>query len=590
MQIDIDPLATSATTATQDRENTMTDNNAFYDSMFDPLATSATTATWDSEPIPLFKQATASESYPVSELGDVLGDALQELAQTVQAPVSLIANSLLAAAGLVSQPYANVRLLHGSIIPISLFALTVGDSGERKSAIDGYVLAPVKAYQKKLAEQCNTDKISYEIERQAYDAAARQAKATGGKKKKSIDDIRDELQSLGSPPTPPIEPLILCSDPTAEGIFRQLSGGQPSIGIFTDEGGLFTSGYAMQDTNKLATLARMSKLWSGDAFDRVRGGDGVSILYNRRMSLHLMMQGIVARALFSDSIANEQGFLPRCLIAFPDTTAGDRFFVDRDPMHSKALKRYYAVMSDILESPKPTSETDKQQLTPPTLELNHHARAMLIQFHDDIERQLKPDGEYFVIKGTANKIVEHAARIAGVITIIEHGANAANDGIMIDETIMTKAITLAKWYLNEWRRIYSVAAIPETIQLAELLQQWVLSDKNVNKPYFHARQVLRLGHNRLRAKSALDAAILTLEEHGLCRQVDQMMLGGAIRKTVYEVRFDDFVANVATVASPLTCENSVLGSNVATVATVARGSDYVNNFDVGSNAVQEEVF
>ncbi len=563
MQIDNDTAIEVAKVATLE-------SNAFYDSMFDPLATSATSATWDSEPLPLFKRATAGKPYPIAELGDVLGDALQELTQTVQAPVPLIANSLLAAAGLIAQPYANVRLLHGTSVPVSLFAITVGDSGERKSAIDSYVLAPVRAYQKKLSEQCNTDKMSYEIERQAYDAASRAAKATGGKKKKSMDDIRDELESLGQPPAPPIEPVILCSDPTAEGIFRQLAGGQPSIGVFTDEGGLFTSGFAMQDTNKLATLARISKLWSGDSFDRVRGGDGVSVLYDRRMSLHLMMQGIVARALFSDGIANEQGFLPRCLIAFPDTTAGERLFVDRDPMSSRALKRYFAVMSDILESPKPTSERNEQELTPPTLELNHHARAMLIQFHDDIERQLKSDGDYFAIKGTANKIVEHTARIAGVITVVQHGANAGNDGVMIDETIMTNAITLASWYLDEWLRIYSVAAIPETIQLAELLQQWVLSDRNPHAPYFYGRHVLRLGHNRLRTKTSLEAATLTLEEHGLCRKIGVMMLDGVIRQNVYEVRpFDDCVAEVARVATHIT-------------------SDI--DYPVSANAVAEEVF
>jgi hypothetical protein len=558
-----------------------------------PPATLATSATsqWDSEPMPLTRSSGKMQAYPITGLGDVLTDTLRELAQTVQAPVPLIANSLLAAAGLVTQPYANVRLLHGSEVPCSLFAITVGDSGERKSAIDGYVLAPVRAYQKKLAEQCNTDKMSYEIERQAYESAARQAKATGGKKKKSIDDIRDELESLGQPPSPPIEPIILCSDPTAEGIFRQLAGGQPSIGMFTDEGGLFTSGFAMQDGNKLATLARMSKLWSGDSFDRVRGGDGVSILYDRRMSLHLMMQGIVARTLFSDGIANEQGFLPRCLIAFPESTAGERLFIDRDPMNSRALKRYFAVISDILETPKPTSERNEQELNPPTLELNHHARAMLIDFHDEIERQLKSDGDYFVIKGTANKIVEHAARIAGVITIIEHGATAAIDGVMIDETIMTNAITLARWYLDEWKRIFTSASVPETIQLAQLLQQWVLSERNPHKPYFYGRHVLRLGHNRLRTKTALEAATLTLEEHGLCRKIDPIMLDGAIRQNVYEVRvIDDCVAEVASVATPLTSENSVFNPRVAEVASVAGGLGCDIDYAIGANAVAEEVF
>lgn len=46
-----------------------------------------------------------------------------------------------------------------------------------------------------------------------------------------------------------------------------------------------------QDT-MLATLARLSKLWDGSPFDRVRGGDGIGVLANRRMSLHLMMQSV----------------------------------------------------------------------------------------------------------------------------------------------------------------------------------------------------------------------------------------------------------------------------------------------------------
>jgi hypothetical protein len=80
------------------------------------------------------------------------------------------------------------------------------------------------------------------------------------------------------------------------------------------------------------------------------------------------------------------------------------------------------------------------------------------------------------------------------------------------------AITLARWYLDEWLRIYSLAAIPETIQLAELLQQWVLCDRNPHAPYFYGRHVLRLGHNRLRTKASL---LMTVSQKS---QVSQPLL------------------------------------------------------------------
>jgi hypothetical protein len=181
---------------------------------------------------------------------------------------------------------------------------------------------------------------------------------------------------------------------------------------------------------------------------------------------------------------------------------------------------------------------------------------MLIAFHDEIERQLKGDGKYFVIKGTANKIVEHATRIAGVITVIQHGATIGNDGVMIDETIMGNAIILARWYLDEWRRIFTHSSVPTNIQLAQLLLHWALSDSNPHRPYFYSRQVAQYGHNRLRLKTQLDAAIATLAEHGLCRLIEPMTFDGAKRQLVYEVRESvECVAEVATVATPVTADN-----------------------------------
>ena len=47
----------------------------------------------------------------------------------------------------------------------------------------------------------------------------------------------------------------MCAEPTFEGLCRSLAEGQPSIGIFAAEGGLFIGGYGMANAT-LRTAAR----------------------------------------------------------------------------------------------------------------------------------------------------------------------------------------------------------------------------------------------------------------------------------------------------------------------------------------------
>lgn len=508
-------------------------NNNFNLSIAPP-AVSAVSAVWN-ELTPLTNTMTEQAPYPTECIGSVLAGALAELSATVQAPKPLIANSLLTAASLAVQAHADIKLIHGAKVPTTLFAITVGDSGERKSAIDNIALAPVKAYQIKLDTIYQLAWQSYRIDREAFDTAIKLAKSGGngkGKPKPTREEIARAIEAVGAEPVPPMKPIILCSDPTVEGIFRQLNEGQPSIGLFTDEGGLFTSGYAMGAETKTATLARISKLWDGADFDRIRAGDGASLLRGRRMALHLMMQGIVANELFSDPIANGQGFLARCLVTYPQSTAGTRLFIDRDPMQAPAMKKYYARVLSILEQPPITAPNNEQQLEPKALEFSHAAKAMLIELHNAIEKQLDHTGTYAHVKALANKIAEHASRIAGVIHVIEHGTDAH----VIHDAITGNAIKLAQWYLDEWVRISAAAMMPEHIRLAKTLHDWLLSDRNHNKPFVHTSQIAKYAPNALRGKAQYEVALNTLVEHGLCRLCEPMELDGKKRQIVYEVR------------------------------------------------------
>ena len=71
---------------------------------------------------------------------------------------------------------------------------------------------------------------------------------------------RAQLAAVGPKPKPPLKPILLLEEPTIEGLAKLLLVGQPSVGVFSAEGGEFVGGHAMKDDAKLRSAAGLSKL------------------------------------------------------------------------------------------------------------------------------------------------------------------------------------------------------------------------------------------------------------------------------------------------------------------------------------------
>src|SRR5271170_8319176 len=95
-------------------------------------------------------------AYPTDALGDVLGPAARAIAAKIQCPEAMAAQSVLSVASLACQALADVRLPYGQTRPLSLFALTIAASGDRKSSADREAMIPVRMREQKLAEDFKT--------------------------------------------------------------------------------------------------------------------------------------------------------------------------------------------------------------------------------------------------------------------------------------------------------------------------------------------------------------------------------------------------------------------------------------------------
>lgn len=462
------------------------------------------------EPRPLQRKPSEPTPFPVEALGDVLGEAAQAMAQVIQAPIAICGNSVLAAAALAAQGHANF-LIDGRRHPLSEFFLTIGQTGERKSAVDSIALLPHRQRQKELHAAYTEAMILYKRDSDAFKKA--KDEAIGQTKSKSYESKKKALADLGDEPEEPLKPFLLCEEPTLEGLTKLLECGQPSVGLFSDEGGRMIGGHGMNSENLLKTAAGMSGLWDGREISRVRAGDGATLLYGRRVSLHLMAQPDIAAIMLSNAVLLEQGLLSRCLVTWPTSTAGTRYYKEVDLAEMSQIRAYSAAMLKLLESDVAIKEDTRNELAPRDLPLDPDAKQIWIAFHDTVEKELVDGGKLAHIRGLANKAPEHAGRLAGILALVENVSCAA-----ISERWMEAGISLVTHYLNEATRLYEAGASDPDIRDAEKLLAWLKSRPTEKRTLVPLVEVYQFGPNSIRNARRARDLMKILEEHGNVRQ------------------------------------------------------------------------
>lgn len=478
-------------------------------------------------PQPLLREVPKGEPYPVAALGP-LAEAVEAVRGMTLAPVAIPAASALAVASLAVQGHVDVDTLAGQR-PVSLFVLTIAQSGERKSSCDAPLMAGLREFGKAEAVARRDDMAAWQNRHALWKGERDRilAEARKGKGEKRVAAEAD-LRALGREPAAPPSPDRTVTEPTFEGLTRKFAEGMPTLGLFSDEGGQFLGGFAMQSEHRQKTLAAFNDLWQGNPIRRTRAGEGSFTLYGRRLAMHLMVQPGVARAFMADPMAADTGFLPRFLICEPPSTIGTRLqsAVCHEPA---ALASFEARLREILETPLPM-DAETRELQPRAIPLSREARAQLVAFADRVEGEQLPGGAYAHVTGHASKAAEQAARIAGVLTAWRNLRAPEVTG----ET-MADAIALAGFYLGEAARLADAATVSAEIDRAENLRQWLLESWR-DAEVLPSDVLQRAPVRALRESPAARAAIATLERHGwLVRLPEGTKVRGVARKEAYRI-------------------------------------------------------
>jgi hypothetical protein len=426
----------------------------------------------------------------------------------------------------------------GGTAPPSLYCLTVALSGERKSTSDSMLMAALRMFEREQAAEHRdamaAHRNSHALWKGEREKILAEAKSAKGKDKRTA--VQADLEAMGAEPVPPPSPDRTVTEPTFEGLTRLFAEGMPSLGIFSDEGGQFLGGHGMNADNRLKTLAALNDLWQGNPIRRTRAGDGAYTLYGRRLAVHLMVQPEAAQGLLGDKTAIGTGFLPRFLICDPPSAIGTRLS-SRTRMDAPALGRFSGRLRAILGSAMPM-DPDSRELTPRALPLAQDARAVLVGFADEVEREQGPGGPLAHVTGFASKAAEQAARIAAVLTLWRDLHSPA-----VGLEAMRNGITLARFYLGEAVRLSDAATVSSETARAEALRLWLLDEwpeqarRNDRTPAtVMPRDVVQFGPNALRETATVRRLMGILDEAGwLARLPEGAEVDGTAPKLAYRI-------------------------------------------------------
>ncbi len=455
-----------------------------------------------SEPQP-FTSKSVAPPYPLDALPDAIREAVEEVQAFVQAPPAMVASSALAALSIAAQPLADVKRDEKLTGPVGLYFLTIADSGERKTKTDDFFTTAIRNYERQKQEEAKPAIQTYQADMRAW--KAKQAgisekiklHAKTGKPTKEFEDKLIELER--NEPVAPRVPRLTYTDATPEALTFNLAKTYPAAGVVSSEGGIVFGAHGMNRDTIMRNLSTFNILWDGGEYQSDRRTSGSYAVRGARVTIALQVQSATLREFFdrAKSLVRGSGFLARFLIAMPETTQGTRFY-RKAPDHWPKLAAFHTRIETLLSQVVVISPDGA--LLPFAMPMMADAQKIWIEFHDNIERELRIGGALYDVRDVASKITDNAARLAALFQIFKTGVSA------IEGSAIHSACRIVEWHLNEAQRFFGELALPEELANASRVETWLTKVCGKEQVSCIAYQRLRQG-GPVRDKVKLDLAL-----------------------------------------------------------------------------------
>ncbi len=409
---------------------------------------------WD-DIIPLKQSVSKGLLYPIHAFPETVQEAIKAIAEHVQVPVSMAAQCVLGTMSHIAQQAVNApnpSRTEGE--PCSLYLMTEGQSGSRKSSSRELADRPIIEHERKAYEVFRSECESWKSLFAGLDKKERTSYI------ESTPEPRDPSTRFADATLEPLAGLYI------DGIIKNAS-------ISSDEAGQFFGGHTMRGETRNSALGAYTKLFDDGSVERTRAKsnlNGSGRAYDVRLTFNLQGQREVLSDALKDPVLIGQGFLPRFLLNIPENLAGTRLKTEIDNFNrvdsDARLLKYWGRCESLLGGyPKPLIQQQKNSSDRFVIAMSKDALCIDFHFYNETERLQGKGQLYEYLQPFASRASQIARRIATVITYFE-------GLIEINEEIMLGACDIVRHSLNEWLRYVKIEKREKCD--AERLMDWII--------------------------------------------------------------------------------------------------------------------
>ncbi|MDR3640768.1 MAG: YfjI family protein [Humidesulfovibrio sp.] len=441
-------------------------------------------------------------------LPPILGEFCEAVAEGLQVPFELVLINALACVAVAGQRKFKVQVRQDYTEPVNIYALAALPPGERKSATAEACKRPLIDWETEAQEEARENIRNTLSERKTLEKAieAKRAKAGNAKTAEDRRALIDEIKALEAElPEVPAAPRLLIDDVTPEAIPAFMERQQERAGIIEAEGGLFDI-LAGRYSKGVPNLDAVLKFWSGEAVhvDR-RSGQNI-VLHDPALTICLSPQPEVVRGLADKPGFRGRGLLGRFLFLLPRSRVGSRE-VEPRPIPQAVQVRYAAKVRGLLALPWALGTDGKA--TSYHILLAPDAYREWLDFHRDVEAELRPGGELELIADWGGKLHGAAARLAGLLHLVEHEAPHRHP---IGLGTMQQALGLAAVLTEHAKAAFALMGADPDIECAKHILAWIV-DRRIDA--FQAREAFQAVKGRYSKMEPVKAGLTILEDRAV---------------------------------------------------------------------------
>ncbi len=439
-----------------------------------------------------------------------LGRAVGALASSTQTPASLSALfALSVVSACVQRRYAVSPLGDPDYIePASFWSLVSAASGSRKTAIVSFLTKPLFDWERRAKDAMGREIARVKSQRIVAEAVIKRLQgeaaktADSGERERLRAAIEAEQVSM---PEELFSPQVCSGEVTVERLQQIMVEQGGRAAVLSDEAGLFST---ISGTYGGGAGPSLDALLQGHAGGEVRVDRATRTAHVSRAAvvLGLAIQPDLLQEAAGSNRFRASGLLARFAFALPRQFVGGRDVRRYSPVPDDVRREYAREIDALLGDPREGSHKP-----PVILQLTDEARELWLDYCQEIEHALAPEGELYALSDWGAKAGGMTARLALLFELVTSGPGAE----LVCGDTMSRAIALARLLTPHAKAAFRLLASDEADRDGVVIVEWIRRSGPLAG--FRQSDCHRALHGRFTRRERLVAALQRLQANGVLR-------------------------------------------------------------------------